>query len=309
MECVDSCSLLDYFCTFTGSMAPMINVLIHLRNSNLVTLLKNRCLDDVQRFYKTPTEQSSHLISSSWWILVCVSTVSVSQRRTSGFQWAAVINRCVAASLDHQGRLSQWLRCRSVYMSRSIFSDSTVVSRKPSEFSKQTDSRFKHLYVETNLLSGEQIHLYSSLSHSSPNWISCLFPSSLLKQFISVKVFNSIIVLTKAAWALRAGLIFMSHFPFSVRLWAEKSRDLMPTWRMCTVTGTGELGKNEACKMVVGWQMRLRAEQRNSGGKQIKLIRSKVEGGLGGYIGQMRHTLSQFLDWILQNLLFLPEYV
>ena len=55
--------------------------------------------------------------------------------------------------------------------------------------------------------------------------------------------------------------------------------------------------------------MRLRAEQRNSGGKQIKLIRSKVEGGLGGYIGQMRHTLSQFLDWILQNLLFLPEYV
>lgn len=37
----------------------------------------------------------------------------------------------------------------------------------------------------------------------------------------------------------------MSHFPFSVRLWAEKSRDLMPMWRMCTVAGTGELGKKK----------------------------------------------------------------
>ena len=37
----------------------------------------------------------------------------------------------------------------------------------------------------------------------------------------------------------------MSHFLFTVRLWAEKSRELMRMSCACRVTGRGESGREE----------------------------------------------------------------
>lgn len=42
---------------------------------------------------------------------------------------------------------------------------------------------------------------FFQFSHISLNWISVFFSSLLLKQFVSVKAFNSIIAQTKVAWA------------------------------------------------------------------------------------------------------------
>lgn len=45
----------------------------------------------------------------------------------------------------------------------------------------------------------------------------------------------------------------MSHFLFTVRLWAEKSGELMQMSSMCKVTSRGELGWKEEEEM---WETR-----------------------------------------------------
>lgn len=64
-------------------------------------------------------------------------------------------------------------------------------------------------YTHTCCLRNKFVHLFFSLSYISLNWISFFFSSLLLKQFVSVKAFNSI-VKTKAARTHGGGLISIS---------------------------------------------------------------------------------------------------
>lgn len=156
-----------------------------------------------------------------------------------------------------------------------------------------------------------QIHRtpFFQFSHISLNWISVFFSSLLLKQFVSVKAFNSIIAQTKVAWALCSygGLISMWVIFYLLSGCGLRSLGSYCKCLQCACWQAGverRRAKKMALEMLVMWERVRRSEQRKS---KVILRGSKyrTRKGLKWFLSACKVFF--FLFYLLLSLHFLPH--